>query len=273
MRRIVVISTNESPEYYFNIPIVTWAWNKLGWDVMILAHHLLGSRYSPVTTVEERQNILIHINPVEGYRSATFFQVGRLFAASFVNIFMKMDDYLMTSDADMLPLSDYWQCENPNRVRTWGRDLTNYHYPICYIGTRAHTWINLMGIFGSIGSEVKDCLAKYPKAKSLVWEEWWQVDQDIITEKINKKISDGWYVDKIDRGIATNSHLPKGRVDRYNWDLTLGQTERIDAHLPRPAWKEENFSKIMDLLKECFNISGFDQKWMWEYRDHFVSQL
>ena len=36
MKKYVIISSNSNPDYEWYLPLVKWAWNKLGWEVVCL---------------------------------------------------------------------------------------------------------------------------------------------------------------------------------------------------------------------------------------------
>jgi hypothetical protein len=131
----------------------------------------------------------------------------------------------------MMPCSDYWK-PNENEITCYGHDLTGYgHYPICYISMAANKWRDIMEhkTGSNVLNEIESLLDKYPQAASEDWYEWWQVDQDIITEKLKKQT-----VNSILRGHDNRFGLAKGRIDRFNWSETLNVENPIDAHMPRP---------------------------------------
>lgn len=273
MKKIVVISSTENDEYLFFVPLITWAWNKLGWDVLFLMVTKYGDQRKRELVHDymwklSQGNIVVHGQHVDQYRDETVSQVSRLYVASLYSSLTNVEgDYLMTSDADMLPLSDYWEAD-PDEITCWGRDLTDYHYPICYIGMTVEHWKSVMGINGQMIQEMVRELNSRPKASSDKWEEWWQVDQDIITEKLAD-----WPVKRIDRGIAPNSHYPLGRIDRGAWELTHFQPERIDAHLLRPGYTTDNFTAIMELIDQRFTLTDEEADWMNAYRNKYIKLI
>jgi len=223
MNKYVVISTNDNPDYYQYVPYVIKAWNKLGWKVITF---LRGDK-SKLQKLIDGQNIFYYLDGKSKYRDETLVQCSRLFAACLIE-----NGLLMTSDGDMMPCSDYWK-PNPDTITCYGHDLTGYgHYPICYIAMRAEVWRTTMEINSgdNVLNAMESLLDKYEQASSDNWEQWWQVDQDIITEKLKGKT-----LDSIIRGknnIITD--LAKGRIDRYNWNGTFDVENPIDAHMPRP---------------------------------------
>jgi hypothetical protein len=261
MNRTVVISSDNNPDYLFFLPIVSWAWRKLGWEVITVSPKINSQICDLVCA--NIDNYALFFDPINEYRIETQVQCMRLYVANWVH----ESYYLMTTDADMLPLSDYW---NPDYTKftSWGRDLTNYHNPICYLGAPAPIWKEVMQLTGNTMKDMIRDFEIHHGSKSDHWETWWQIDQDIITERLLKYP----YV-RQDRGIAPNSGFPAGRIDRGAWDVTLYQPLRIDAHLLRPGYSKENWPRIMNLIKDCFDISSEDREWMEEYRINFLKLI
>lgn len=223
MNRYVVISSNTHPDYEFYVPIVRWAWKQFGWDTICLR---------PFT--------------LSGYREETITQCMRLYAADYSN---GADRILMTSDADMVPLSDYWD-PHPENITCYGHDLTGYkHQPMCYIAMTASKWREVMGLTGDIYKDMTRDLAD-SKAKSPDWSEWWQVDQDIITERLSQlSQKEPRRVVKVDRGIEPGSHLPLGRMDRAGMKWPASP---IDFHAPKNPL--QNRAAINDVLLRAFGV-------------------
>ena len=138
MNKFVVISSNDNEDYSHYIPIVTEAWNRFGWKVICLYRGQ--KEYIPYFT---EPNILIHINEISEFRDATIVQVSRLFASC---LNLDGEDYVMTSDVDMLPCSSYWN-PSPNEITVYGYDLTDFtEFPICYIGMKVKSWREVMNL-------------------------------------------------------------------------------------------------------------------------------
>lgn len=212
--RTVVISHNGNPEYAFFEPIVKWAWERLGWDVLCLVTD------SVITS-----------------------QCIRLYAHQYV----APDTMLMTSDIDMLPLSDYWKPANDD-ITCYGRNLSNEHQPICYIAMTAKRWRFVMG--NNMEADIER------------FGEKWTTDQDIITDNLSIFVCE-----YIDRPISPLTGYPVGRIDRSAWDRSLKQPERIDSHLLRPGWTDENWAKIIALIEECLSPTIDELHWLHNYRD------
>jgi hypothetical protein len=226
INKTIVISTNDDPNYINYWPYVTKAWNKLGWNT--LTFYLGANKIQ-----EDINNKIVKIDPINEYRDETVVQVSRLFGHKHI-------DYgiIMTSDVDMMPLSDYWKPKYED-ITVYGFDLTNYkQIPICYIAMNSLNWEKIIP-----ENSIEELLNKYDYAKSDKFNEYWYSDQQIITEKILKHK----YI-QIDR--KKNKRLAFGRIDRSRWNETKNDdTIKIDAHLPRPF----NQKEVEELFKKYYN--------------------
>lgn len=223
MNKTVILSTNDHTDYISYLPYVQKAWNYFGWNTLTF---YLGDQQ----VKSSLNNKIVAIKPIDGYRDETVVQVSRLFGAQYTQ------GLVMTSDVDMMPLSNYW---NPKEDcwTVYGEDLTNYkHYPICYIAAPHNLWNEII-----YEQSIQELLEKYNQSKSESFDEWWYADQDIITERLRSLNLTSIPRGSIGHGVA------KGRIDRIAWNQTLQiEGEKIDAHLPRPF----NISETKFLLNK-----------------------
>lgn len=226
-KRYVILACDNNPEYRQCLQLVKWAWQKVGWEAIVL---------EPFETTE--------------YRSATIAQVMRLYASA-LDMF-EPDDILMTSDADMVPLTNYWN-PDPNVITVFGHDLTDFnHVPMMYIAMTKTKWREVMNITGNDLRAMMERDLPHTNAKSDVFFEWWHVDQDIITDRLK-----AFPFVNIKRGTsAKNRNYPTGRVDRANNCLILDD-QLIDFHLPRNM--KANINKIRAVINTSF---GGWPKWL-----------
>ena len=269
MRKAVVISSNNNPDYLFYVPIVYWAWAKFGWgvcfyhtDIPDRMYHLITGLLCQHVPVEFEYQIW-HTPRLIKFRDETIAQCSRLYASDHCN----EEVLLLTSDADMLPLSNYWTPDE-NAITCYGRDLSNVHQPICFVSAPSSLWNGIMNLTGDLYRDMQRDLENEPNAVSSEWSKWWQCDQNILTERLSH-----YSVVNVHRGIAPNSHYPLGRIDRGDWERTVQQKERIDAHLPRKGYDPVNFDKIINLISGCFNIPVNELYWMEEYRQQFIKLM
>jgi hypothetical protein len=261
MKKYVVLSVNDNPDYLFHVPLVVWAWRKLGWEPILFFHGkrnklsgLIGDTFELLhrdmtTEMKFLYSLAVYdLDPTE-YHSETITQVSRLYGTCVA------DGYLMTGDIDMLPLSDYWKPEM-NQLTVYGRDLTDYHYPICYIGAHSRIWSEIMKINHDDYNEyIKRDLDSMPQAKSSDKTKRWVTDQDLITERINNS---SYVPVRIDRGTDKRTGYPIGRIDRSHW--TLEHKEYIDCHMYHGIQSDENKFKVT--LKMLHTVWP-KENWSW----------
>lgn len=268
MNKYIILSVNDDPKYLFWVPLTVWAWQQFGWEPHVFFRGTttdlfangalrLAVHYWNIATNRLTQDQLHLVNRIDGYQDETITQCSRLYGACVV------DGYLMTGDIDMIPLSDYWKPDQ-NKLTVYGRDLTDYHYPICYIGMDATKWLEVMQIDGNdYQYYMQRDLMTMPQAKSQDKVKRWVTDQDLITERIN---SSSFVPHRIDRGTDRKTGYPIGRVDRSHW--TLKHNVFIDAHLPHDVLTNEiSFKNVLELLH--FNWPGEDFKWFVTYYKEF----
>lgn len=223
--KTVILSTNDHKNYLGYLPYTQAAWNHFGWNTLTF---YIGNQ----SIESSKQNKIINLNSISGYRDETVLQVSRLFGSNFT------EGLIMTGDVDMIPLSNYWQPDK-NSWTVYGEDLTDYkHYPMCYISAPDYLWKKVIH-----EKSVKDLLDKYTQSKSETFDEWWYVDQDIITERLrplNPKT--------VNRGNSF-SGIAKGRIDRIAWNQTKELQEvKIDAHMPRPFHEKATMDLVSKYL-------------------------
>jgi len=266
MKKVIVLSVNENPIYQFTLPLVVWSWVRLGWHPYIISivkddrpktMWLVNKTISQIT--KSWSEMLLH--PFDGYRTDTISQVSRLYASCSDSL---NDCYVMSGDADMMGLSDYWQFD-PKKITVWGHDLTDYQQmPICFIGMMAERWREVMGISSwEMTPLMKRDLDDMPDAGENGNQiNRWCTDQRLITKRINEVQFEKEF---INRGVLTNGY-PVGRIDRSAWNTYHPQP--IDCHLPHEIYtNDEIFAKVMRMLASVFPDKEFF--WFAEYTEQF----
>lgn len=257
MRKYIVLSVNQNPDYLYFTPLAIWAWRQFGWETILM--HQCEQTKNGIVSFAGQSCYCVNVSKQDGYRSDTITQVSRLYAACI------QDGYLMTGDIDMIPLSDYWK-PNDNEITVYGHDLTGFgHYPICYIGMDSKKWVEVMGLSSpDYNKLIKRDLDTLPQAKDPDFYKYWFCDQDLITKRLKET---QFPVKTINRGQYSNGYA-KGRVDRGAW--TLDHKEFIDAHLFHQIYhkgREDKFDQTMDLLEKIWPEESFD--WFILYTEEF----
>jgi hypothetical protein len=260
LKKSVILSVNDNPDYLYYAPICAWAWKQFGWDPKIFFYGKIRDLedWALAVTKDAGEAKVIEIEEVPDFRSDTIVQTSRLHG-----YFFSKDDYLILGDIDMIPLSDYWK-PSEEGVTVYGWDLTGFgDIPMCYVGAPS----NLMRqIFSNekqyIASEIQYDLNTYAGARSEEFDQYWYSDQRIMTRKLMEYGKDR--ITFIDRGQYSNG-FAVGRVDRGNWNPVL--SEYIDSHLMRDAYRNDDAYKKN---KQLYNlIFGEKANWIEEYTAEF----
>lgn len=238
-KRYVVVSTNNNPDYYFYLPYIEKAWNAYGWDVCCMVTHDVP--HDQLKRSNEN-TIVVRLPEIPELRIETIAQASRLYAANY----LPLDAMIMTSDMDLLPLSNYWNPTHP--INVYGHDLTwRTYYPMGYIAMTGHTWKQVMNLNYDTAKEMLRDAHETKIAFSEKWEEYWNFDWDLITKRLKPFENSINFIDRGQIDIA-GATLAKGRVDRYNWEITQQQPQWIDAHC------ENNNTQHPDKLSKFLKI-------------------
>lgn len=219
IKKYVVVSANNNPDYYFYASYVERAWNKYGWNLCVLITHDV----NPLDLdLKNTDSIIVQLPDVAGLRSATIAQCSRLYAANY----LPQDALIMISDMDLLPLSDYWK-PNSQDITVFGRDLTDYTYiPMGYVAMLGSRWTEKMQLSMNTERDMLRDAAEFPDCYSDEWEKWWNHDWRVLTARLLPHRNE---INFVTRGRG-HSGFAYGRVDRGDsMQIPLGET-LIDAH-------------------------------------------
>lgn len=259
MKKKVLISTNNNPNYFFYVPIVEWAWNKFGWEVV-----LLKTPNALDVMVNSESTKVIEIPHIEGMRTATMAQCSRFFVANVLD----KEDLLQVNDIDVIPLVNFWN-PDPNKFTIYGHDTTGYGYiPIHYATAKVSKWYDLMGCTGNFKEDMEREVNITKHAFSDNWEQYWFADWDLFTKRCAFVKDDLTF---IDRGMVHLAKDPtaKNRLDRYDMDKTRNQI-LLDCHAdnnnPSAPYK---WGKLRSAMVEYF---GSIPEWMDNYVDDFFKK-
>jgi len=266
MQRIVVLSTDNSPGYFFYLPIVEYYWNKFGWDVVVFATEDMTHAKDNITHYSYDTGLTrnpytetYEIPSIEGVRPGTCAQTVRHFVADV----LPRDAYWMVQDIDLIPLKPWEPDLNARTV--WGfPEMTGGTFvPVHYTGMTGDKWYELMGCTGDLKADMEREMKRNGRAYKEKWEDYWDTDWDILTQKILPRKNEFTWVPRGMVSIGRHT-VPKGRVDRssivvnpvthvYSWGETRNQPELIDCHCENnnPS-SPEKWANIKDLLIQVF---------------------
>lgn len=280
--RFVITSSDTSHyNYLFFIPLTTLVWsrtqNYYPITFLIVSNQTRSGKDQIVLNfirekVFEAGGISYMINNYKSskYRDATISQVVRLFA---MNLPFNDDDYILTSDADMWPLSK----RHFNVLHSNNSLAILYHnayksemkmYPICYLGAKIKVWREIMGkeenILQSTYKSLENASNEFPMMENWkVGSKQWFFDQYLMFERVKK-----W-----GGPIHAENRFPwKDRVDRIRWPAfpysesfinQVKSNEKVDAHILRPGDTKENWIRLRGLLEILLDPK--DMQWVDQY--------
>jgi len=215
--KYAVLSTDNNPDYYSLLPIVCYSWRKIGYTPFVICVNL--PEWIREYLLFNCGAHTIGHSGLDGVKDSTMAQLLRLFALKHYN----EDDILLTADADMVIAKDIFTHDvSQGQIISYGFDLTGRaELPIWYVKATAGKWRELMGEF-----------TIPEKAYSHKWEDYWSVDQQLLTQRAHQ-----YGMDKItfvDRGNQNKHGLPTGRWDRHDWAHI--PDDIIDVHMLRNNW-------------------------------------
>lgn len=214
MQKFVVVSSNNNPDYLFYLPYIEKAWNSYGWTLCVMVTDDVDVSKLVYNNLDTR---IFKLPNIEGLRKESIAQAGRLYASNY----FKEEVLLMTSDMDLLPLSDYWE-PSQEYPTVYGHDLTDYTYfPMGYTVMKSSLWKQL---FFDMEADAKEYSHL---AYAQDWESWWNWDWKMLTDRL-KKYAESNSVIMINRGRQSNG-FAYGRIDRGN-SMAHVEGELIDAH-------------------------------------------
>jgi len=218
MKKIVVVSSNNSPDYLFYLPYITKAWHSYGWEVAVMLTH-------DVKEFEGEPDYVIPIPEIEGLRLETQAQASRLYAANH----LPSDALIMTSDMDLLPLKDYWHPKIED-ITNYGFDLTDFCFlPMGYTAMSGENWKKVMNLTGDTKADMlRDAhepnIPHNPFSED--WSQYWDYDWCLLTRRCKPYMDS---IVKVLRGRRPGSCFAFGRVDRGD-SMQIPSEELIDCH-------------------------------------------
>lgn len=268
------ISSTYDDLYLWNLPLVTWCWNKLGADVVCfmpdinIEPHLRDDNWSKsaakISLIHQlgRNGIIRLSHPYftsPKNKESTYAQCSRLYGAC---LDLPEDEILITGDVDM---AVFQLPPNNGCFTIFGADLVPpQQYPMCYASGTVNEWRTHMAINGKTVQQCLDDLLGDIQAEHFRGN-YWGKDQEELWAKTNHI---AYTVPRARPGTQFASH----RIDRDDayWEERLSP-EIIDAHLWRPGYTDENFPKILRLMKYFYPEENFD--WLVEYTEQYKKLL
>lgn len=254
-----IISSTFDDTYLFYLPITTWLWNKLDVGVICFMPTPIQEEWLKLNTVQKYSNAQLHFFDAPEHKKATYAQCSRLYAAA---LNLPDDEILITSDIDMAVFS-VPKYSSGGLFTIFGKDLVpEKQYPMCYISASAELWRKA---FNPNNKSIQDCLDEL--LGNIECENmrgnYWCLDQ----EKAYNVISKDDFKISIPRAIP-GTQFASNRIDRDDiFFMDRLSPEIIDYHMHRPCYTDENFSKILSVIRYFY--PNDDLSWMERYRQQY----
>lgn len=273
-----IISSTYSDNYLWNLPLVTWLWNKLGVDVIcfIPDHSYKSNKGLSEIEIEKRkekyyfildacEHLRLKIELIKfvapEHKEATYAQVLRTMAGS---LGLPDNEVLFTSDVDMglFKLPEYY-----GGFTITGWDLVpEKQYPMCFVAAMAKDWKDVFTQERTYQQAIDDLLGEdecqdYRGCR-------WSRDQEVLHDKLQ---NDNYQKHLVKRSNGENQFA----TNRYDRDdsflLERLSLDTIDFHLPRPGFEEKNFDIIMKVLE--YHLPNDNSDWLIEYTKEYRKLL
>lgn len=252
-----ILSCTDNPLYDFFLPIAVHSWNKIGVECIVFVpentseRFKIAQRYCSNTTE-------FHTLDIAPDREVTYFQVVRLLGCC---LDLPEDEVLITSDVDMAVFGSYLKTYIANNVMIFGSDLTPAsQYPMCYASATVKDWRRIMNTYGKAYQTVLGELLDDIQCENMRGNHW-SKDQDLLKQNVDNGVVPIIHMTRAHKG----TQFATRRCDRDGWNPM--QRDLVDAHLPRPAYEENNFKKILELFQIQYPNDNF--AWMTEYKNKY----
>lgn len=287
MRKIAVTACDLKAGYYFHLPIVARLWKQAGYELLCMQVGDIKDWANNAQASYARQEALragmelYSIPYMHPHLASTVAQVSRLYA-SFVPG-LAHGDYLLTTDADLWPLSKDWYSRQDWTKAihlTYADAYVNHgvgtRYPMSHIGAKVGVWHHLMqpasmnpilALKSQLDQEFRnrDVSSYYGntgKVAGVVPLAVWCYDEELISKRIALWPQN--HVQKMTRG----GNPPANRFKRKDYDKPVELEGKVDAHMKKAtpvAYFENHFRPVAE------RVLPNEIDWVHEYLDEFAS--
>lgn len=287
-------------QYAANAPLSAYIWrHHIGFFPIVFAvthTNLTMSAEHVVDAIRDAGGMVEIVHPRHTDATQTMAQLVRI--ATFALPFISDHDYIVTTDADIWPMSQlYWKnALNFNQHFTIvNGEFFRQHVHVevgmamCYIGAMASTWKVL--ILHSVDAITSNMSALQPLSNSGGAMDAASITNLIIDagKEFRKERWAGltkgghqWFWDQVfltyafrhlvktcNATYATGANLQARRLDRSGWNFNGDIEHYTDAHLIYPLTAAHVWSKLMDVWHKMFNTTV----WPETYRSGLLQKL
>ena len=242
-----VIMSTDGNKLYDNF----WEINKTIWSKVIGVKPILVMVGDEEKIEYNEDSVIVYYKKVEGVETSFQAQIARLYVTS-----LFLDNTLLTSDIDMIPLSknffiDFAKEGKENQLLIYTADAYGYHqqrrYPMCYNLAKGKTYKEILNL---------DCTFQefVIRLKNLEIVPLWDTDElylgncvyEFEKENSNRLVKkhrgfrDGYAVNRIDRDYWLKSRYEFNKIPEQYY---------YDCHSLRPYHKNKNeIDRVVNLI-------------------------
>ena len=220
-KKYVVISSNldkNKPYYYFYLPIIAEAWRRIDFEPVFLIvssdFENINEQASKSIEYLKKLNCKIKFLQSDPSYEVMTSMISRLFVGIFPNELISDDDFVLTTDADLIPISKSYYDFNQDHssIKIWNAYCCNdteiefnneiYRmFPISHVGMTKTHWRGVMGLnFQNYKLDTDSVFKKineiFENNKTLIQKNeniflgdtTWYLDQKILSIKIHEYV-------------------------------------------------------------------------------------
>ena len=251
MNKLAVVSTDNNHTYSFFAPIVAAFWKYVAKYECIIIN--VGepdekTKFSLNYAEQVFGAKIIQINNCTQASDVTLAQSSRLYAC---DLLQDTNDFLLTSDIDMLPLSyEYFNVSSTDDkfIFLYYNAYDMHKFPICYLGARINLWKKIMlsqndiSFLDDFNFNFTQFSDKNPNTLQV-----WNFDELLFENKFWSWVEKN-AINLDDKVVKIHRNPNNDRLDRADWKNDFhAHSIYKDCHALRPAYLHDNFHKIYDL--------------------------
>ena len=275
-RRFAIFSSSihsKLRSYIFYTPIAAAAWQRLGYEVIVVfvgdwlnfahSHASIVDQMNLTERLLQRLNVhLIHFQCNKTY-SIKMSQLVRIFSGFLPERIVQDDDYIITSDSDIIPIrgEDYQAKENSTGFlynafccgSFQRRNRSHQMYPLSHVCLKKKFWRDLFlqstqrqELLQSKDLTASDQILLAPNA-SFTFELINLYTRHEFLTLYDSDMTKGdaaWYMDQVYISMLINDYLAKDNTIQI--DKLYKKSKRLDPGLPMYAWEPQRLKDYGD---------------------------
>lgn len=288
------IDDTETFYYTFYLPLASLAWKKIGYSpiVFLVSSNFNDINYLSKKTIDFLDEIgvqTVKIKSIDGYQKLTS-KLSRIFSGFVNDKIINENDYIITSDADLIPINKaYYQVNDIEKITVWNSDCCKSFdvegnsikmYPLSHIGMTKSNWIKVTNLNESLRLNLKSL------DSTLVLNKLVGIFHDINLIRDNKlaKETGSWFSDQKMISLMIHNYTKFNnlkineikyngfRLDRDNEWHKKSLAQNFDKFTDFHLFHEELPKKWseLELFFEIFAKDSSIKKYISDYRKIFI---